>query len=1012
VPTGVTCSQTGTVSGRIRSLPLRPADYLNRWGYKKIVAGLAPVIVLVAGAAIAAPAFGLDPSKAFSQYVQSSWGLQNGLQQRSVMAVTQTHEGFLWLATEEGLVRFNGRTFVTFDERNAPGLGDRFIRSLAAAPDGSLWIGTMSGLARYNGGKFESFRHEPETRMDIYDLCVDNSGSVWFSSDRGLRRLQNGILRNYTVADGLPANGITGVAAGPDGVLWIATLKGLVSFESGRFTTFAKWEGIESGPLNTVSIGRNGGVWIGSKNGSVGLWSRGKIATWWKGNGARIESLREDADGTLWIAFEKLGLGRMRDHKLELLTQSNGLPSDNPDWIFEDRERSLWVGWADAGLSMFRDARFTSFGKAEGLSSDSIASVIQADDGSFWVGTVDGGLNHLVNGRVRAYSTADGLPDKSALGIVESRDGSIWTGSGSGRATRMKDGRATTFRISGSLTPELPAMVQDRNGDLWFGFNMPNGLARLRNGHFEQVPLEGRVKALAVAPDGALWVASYLYGLSELKNGVFHHYSVNEGLSSTFLTSVYVDAAGVVWAGTALAGLNRLKNGKITHYSIEQGLSDSTVGAVMEDGNGYLWLSGPRGISRVSLQDLNDYAEGRIKTVRSESYGYADGLRSIECNSKAQPGIWKARDGQLWFATTAGLAIIDPLHIRTNEVLPVVQIGEISLDGKREPEIKSGMQLGPGGSRVEIYFNAPSFVAPERMQVRYRLIGVDRDWIDVGLRRSATYSNLDPGKYRFEVRATNSDGLGNKDATAFDFEILPHYYQTYWFRGAGALCLGLLIWGIYLSRVRYLIRKTQELETIVLQRTVELRAALLIAETAKEQLRDQAMRDSLTGFWNRRAIFEILNGEITRCQREATPLSVLMADLDHFKLVNDTWGHLAGDTVLRDVSDRLRQGLRRNEAVGKYGGEEFLILLPQCSFSVALRRAEELRVAIQAGTIPISGQEIAVTCSFGVAEYAPGCSVEELIGNADAALYVAKSSGRNCIWPGQGYDSQPVLRSQ
>lgn len=1022
VSCAVPCCEAGAVFVCICSVPLRLSQdrraILNkleyRRGYKQIVAVLAPVIMLVAMTVFAAPAFALDPSKAFSQYVQSSWGLQNGLQQKSVMAVTQTRDGFLWLATEEGLVRFSGRAFVTFDERNAPGLGDRFIRSLAAAPDGSLWIGTMSGLARYSGGKFESFRRQPETRMDIYDLCVGTDGSVWFSSDRGLRRLQNGVFRNYTTADGLPANGITGLAAAADGTIWVATVKGLASFKSGRLTTYSKWDGVDSGPLNSVSIGRNGSVWVGGKNGSVGLWSGGKITTWWKGNGARIDSVLEDADGTLWIAFEKLGLGRMRGHTLELLTRSNGLPSENPDWVFEDRERSLWVGWADAGLSMFRDARFTSVGKAEGLSSDSIASVMQAADGSFWVGTNDGGVNHLENGSVRAYSTADGLAgglaDKAALGIVQARDGSIWIGSGSGKVTRMKDGRATTFSISDSLTPELPAIVQDLDGEMWLGFDMPNGLARLRDGHFEQVPLEGRVKALAVAPDGGLWIASYLYGLSELKNGVFRHYSVKEGLSSIFLTSVYVDHAGVVWAGTSLAGLNRLKDGKITHYSVEQGLSDSTVGAVIEDDNGYLWLSGPRGISRVSLQELNDYAEGRIKAVRSESYGYADGLRSIECNSKAQPGIWKARDGQLWFATTDGLAIIDPLHIRTNEVLPVVQIADIFLDGKRAADVRNGMQLGPGGTRVDINFNAPSFVAPERMQVRYRLIGVDRDWIDVGLRRSATYSNLSPGKYRFEVRAANSDGRGNDDATVLDFEILPHYYQTYWFRGLCILCLGLLVWGIYLSRVRYLVRKTQQLETIISQRTAELRAALIVAETAKEQLRDQAMRDSLTGFWNRRAIFEILGGEIARCGKEAQPLCVIMADLDHFKAVNDTWGHLAGDIVLREVSDRLRQGLRRFEAVGKYGGEEFLILLPECPFSTALRRAEELRVAIQRGTIPISGQEIEVTCSFGVTEYAAGCSVEELIGKADAALYVAKSRGRNCVWPGQSHDAEAAMR--
>ena len=970
---------------------------MNRQGNIRVLNSFALAIMFVAVQFVVAPVFALDPLKAISQYVQSSWGFQNGLQQKTVMAIAQTRDGFLWLATEEGLVRFSGKAFVTFDERNAPGLGDRFIRSLAAAPDGSLWIGTMSGLAHYSSGKFESYRNEPESRMDIYDIAVGNDGSVWFSSDRGLRRIKNHILRNYTTADGLPTNGITGVAAAPNGTVWIATLKGLVRFEAEQFTTYAKWDDVAAGSLNTVSIGQGGRVWVGSKDGSVGLWDRGKITTWWKGNGARIESLHEDTDSTLWIAFDKLGVGRMRSHNLELFTRSHGLPSNRPDWIFEDRERNLWVGWEDAGLTMLRDPRFTAFGKAEGLSSDSISSVIQASDGSFWVGTPDAGVNHLVSDAVRADVAGNKAIGNSALGLVQSRDGSMWIGSGSGTVARLKNGHVTTFRVPGPLTPEVPAIVQDGTGDLWFGFDMPNGLARLRNGHFEQIPLEGRVKALAVTPDGAVWIAAYLHGLSRLKNGVLQNYGVKDGLSSTSLTSVFVDQAGVVWAGTSLSGLNRLKDGRITKYSMDQGLSDSTVSAIMEDDNGYLWLSGPRGISRVSLQDLNDYAEGRIKTVHSESYGYADGLRSIECNPQAQPGIWKARDGRLWFATTVGLETIDPAHIRTNEVLPIAQIGDISLDGKHEPNIKDGMQLKPGGGHLEISFQAPSFVAPERMRVRYRLMGVDSDWIDAGTRRGASYSNLDPGKYQFEVRAANSDGLENKISTTLNFEMLPHYYQTLWFRGLCVSLVGLLVWSIYISRIRYLVRKTQLLETIVSQRTSELRAALLKTEAAQEQLRDLAMRDGLTGFWNRRAIFEILDAQMARSLTQAEPFCILIADLDHFKEINDTWGHLAGDAVLRNVSGRLREGLRRNEAIGRYGGEEFLILLPFCSLLIALVRAEELRAAIQEASIPISGNEIAVTCSFGAAAYDPGCAVEELIGQADEALYVAKNSGRNCV---------------
>jgi diguanylate cyclase (GGDEF)-like protein len=959
---------------------------------------------LACGLALAAfdgtSSFGLDPQKALSQYLQSSWALQNGLPQKTVMSVAQTSDGYLWLATEDGLVRFNGRTFVTFDERNAPGLGDRFIRSLAAAPDGSLWIGTMSGLARYQGGRFESYRRGPETRSDIYDIAAGQDGSVWFSSESGLRRVQNGVLRNYTTADGLPANEITGVAAGPDGAIWAATLNGLARFASGRFTTYANWEGGSGGALNTVSVGRNGNVWIGSKDGSVGLWKGGKLIPWWKGNGARIECLHEDLDGTLWIAFRELGLGRLRGGKLELFARRDGLPSSNPDWIFEDKERDLWIGWADEGLTMLRDAKFTMFGKPEGLSSDSITSVLQDADGSIWAGTADAGLNHLANGKVQVLSTQDGLADKAVLGMMQARDGSLWIGSETGAVTRIQNGRAKKFHIATTLSPGVPAIVEDHGGNVWFGFDMPNGLVRFHDGKLEPLPLQGKVRGLAVSPDGGIWIASYLFGLTEYKDGVFHNYSLKDGLSSVVLTSVYVDSQGAIWAGTALAGLNRWKDGKITRYSVEQGLADSTVDAVMEDGYGYLWLSGPRGISRVSMQELNDYAEGRMKAVHSESYGYSDGLRSTEATAEAQPAIWKARDGRLWFATTGGLAKIDPGHIRTNEIAPVVQIVDIAVDGKRAASIEDGMQLPAGGGHVEIGFSTTSFVAPERMQIRYRLAGVDGDWIDVGARRSASYSNLAPGNYRFEVWAANSDGRASKDATILHFRLLPHYYQTYWFRGLCILGVALLAWRIYVSRVEYLVRKTHELEAIVSKRTSELSEALRAAEAAKEQLRDQAMRDSLTGFWNRRAALEILIGEIDRCSREGRPLCVLMADLDHFKAINDTWGHLAGDAVLHDASDCLRKRLRRFEAIGRYGGEEFLILLPDCSMTTALRRAEELRASIEKLTIQIGSRAISVTSSFGAAEYEPGNSVEELIGKADACLYAAKNEGRNRVCPG------------
>jgi len=280
---------------------------------------------------------------------------------------------------------------------------------------------------------------------------------------------------------------------------------------------------------------------------------------------------------------------------LDLLTRANGLPSIDPDWVFEDRERGLWVGWADAGLSMFRDGKFSVFGKTEGLSSDVISSIAEAQNGDLWVGTQDAGLNRLIvsaagpgsSGKpsMLARRVTAELARQGVMALLQQRNGTFWAASDRGSVTRIANGRATTFKASGNQSLGIPAMVEDARGELWVGFDMTNGVARLRDGRFEFKHLPGRVKGLSMAPDGSLWIASYLGGLIHYsKDGVFRTYAQKDGLSNLFLTSVYVDQQGVVWAGTLQGGLNRLKDGHITRYSIEQGLSDSTVGAVVDDG--------------------------------------------------------------------------------------------------------------------------------------------------------------------------------------------------------------------------------------------------------------------------------------------------------------------------------------------------------------------------------------------------------------------------------------------
>ncbi len=272
------------------------------------------------------PVHALDPGKSFSQYVLTSWSAQSGLSQKSVMSVAQTADGYIWLATEEGLVRYDGMSFRTFDEQNSAGLPDRLIRSLAADSDGSLWIGTRSGLAHYRDGVFYNLVEKAGFSDDIYDLCLSRDGSVWFSSDHGLYRFKNGRSIIYTTADGLPDPRITTIAQGPDGSIWAGTRAGLVRFADGHFTTYRCDRESIGNSINALTVGANGTVWIGTSNGEIDRWSAGRITTWLRDpqRHAQIQCILEDKAGTLWVAFERLGLARVRGGKFELLTKSDG----------------------------------------------------------------------------------------------------------------------------------------------------------------------------------------------------------------------------------------------------------------------------------------------------------------------------------------------------------------------------------------------------------------------------------------------------------------------------------------------------------------------------------------------------------------------------------------------------------------------------------------------------------------------------------------------------------------
>jgi diguanylate cyclase (GGDEF)-like protein len=379
-------------------------------------------------------------------------------------------------------------------------------------------------------------------------------------------------------------------------------------------------------------------------------------------------------------------------------------------------------------------------------------------------------------------------------------------------------------------------------------------------------------------------------------------------------------------------------------------------------------------------------------------------MRSRECIYGSTGSAWKTKDGRVWFGTIAGAAAIDPRHLALRTPAPPVWLEGLMFDNRPVP-VSSGARLGPGAGRLEIQFTAPNFAAASRIQFRYRLEGFDPEWIEAGARRTAYYTNVPPGSYRFHVEAAASDGGWSGKGADLKLELRPHVYQTAWFRG---LCAALLVVcgaGLYLLRVRYLLWRNRELERKVAQRTEELAktARSLAAEKsellrARAELERLATRDGLTGIWNRRAAFDLLGRALDWCRLSDQSAAVIMCDLDGFKRINDRHGHPAGDGVLREIARRLQAGVRASDFVGRYGGEEFLIILPDCNVAEARVRAEQLRREVEDAPVEVGGVAFAVTSSFGVSCSGNcGFDGEALVREAGQALYRAKHAGKNRV---------------
>jgi len=745
----------------------------------------------------------VDPPGSETHFGHDAWDSDAGLPQNSVQEILQTRDGYFWLGTQEGLVRFDGVRFTVFDSRNTPALQDDWVQALCETRDGSLWIGTLTGLARRREGRFEAFGEgTPLERALIGSLIETRDGSLWVGSSAGLARVRNGELKVFTAQDGFPTERARSLYEDATGNLWFGLPNGLARLSSGRFEVRTIQEGFPGTPLAIVGDGA-GGLWVGTGRGLVHVvGDENRLYASAEGLTTTLARvLWHDRKGAVWVGTGN-GLYRFRDGRFTRYSTASGLSSDRILSLYEDREGSLWIGTTDGGLNRLKSQRVVNYTRHEGLSDDRIWTVIEDRAGTLWVGTADGNLDRMRPGQT-VFEHVENF-GSTVLAIAEDREGNLWVGTQGGGLVRFREGRPRRFTAADGLPGNwITSLCVDRNGALWVG-TVGNGIARYQDGKFRSYHVSDGLPSeqiFSIYEDraGDLWIGTFGGGAARMRGDRFETFSTREGLAHDIVISIYEDAEGTHWFATR-GGLSRWRDGKFTTYRQKEGLFHDAVQRVVDDGRGYLWLTSNRGIFRVRQSELASAASGggRIHPV---PFNTASGMRSAECNN-AQHGVWKGKDGRLWFATVKGLAMADPSRIELNPTPPAVAVEEVFAGGDLV-ETKDGLRtLPPGRTDLEFRYTAFNYSNPTSVRFRYRLEGLEPRWTDAGPRRTAYYTHVPPGSYRFRVMACNEDGIWNESGAAIPIRLEPRFYQTGWFRLLSVLAVALAVVAGHRLRVR------------------------------------------------------------------------------------------------------------------------------------------------------------------------------------------------------------------
>ena len=799
------------------NIPSRRALLLRfSWPRTTIAATLGCCLTYVS--LLAGTAHALDPNKRLTQYMHTSWRIQDGSAPSGIEAIAQTSDGYLWLSSDsQGMYRFDGVRFVPWT-LSPNGKTINTIANVYGDHAGGLWALGERETVHLKGGVVTS-HFNLDGLQQFQQISEDPDGSLWVvrrrvaGSDAPLCRITNRAVKCFGKSDGIPISPLDSLLADGKGGFWLGGQTTLVHWHDGVSETYPI-EALKSnaGQLGIVSLarGREGVLWVGIMAEGRGL-GLGRliggvvkpfVTPTFDGSKVVVNPMISDRDGNLWVGTLGKGIFRIHDNVVDHYQQTDGLSSDSVVDLFEDREGIVWTLTTN-GIDSFRDPSVTTFSAREGLGTDAAAGVLASRDGTIWVANA-GSLDHIVNGAVFSVHTGSGLPGHQVTSLLEDHAGNMWVGVDDGLYL-FKNGH---FRRLPEPNHQPLGMVvgitEDVDGNIWVEcLSNPRKLVRIRDFQVREEFPASQIPpghSLASDPHGGIWIATKKGDIALFRNGVLEtKFPLNPG-GDPSNRQIMSTADGSILAGSN-NGLVEWRQGKVRRMTTKNGLPCNSVISFVEDKENRLWLHTGCGVVQVPDSEVERWRANPEAVVQTRVYDVLDGARPAGGPSFNTAAY--SADGRVWFATGFVVEMVDPARL-SQKALPAQTYIESLVADRKEFEATPNLKVPPNPRDLQIDYTSPTFSIPQKINFRYRLDGYDRDWHDAGTRRQAFYTDLPPGKYSFRVIACNSDGVWNESAAKLDFSVAPAYYQTTWFRSlCAALVLGLL-WAAYQLRIRKL----------------------------------------------------------------------------------------------------------------------------------------------------------------------------------------------------------------